>query len=287
MKNKIQQYIILFLLVIGVITTITTGYAHPGSPLEEGQEIPILMYHHLTLQGENLNSVTVSVEKFKRDMEYLKEEGYTTLFFSDILEAQAEGRPLPSKPIIITFDDGYRSNYEYAYPILKEKGLKGTIFLIGWSMGRTTHKDGITPIIPHFNWDEAREMYNSGVIDLQHHTYDLHNSTMLIPSYGIGVMPYYNETMEDYTNRFLYDTILWKQKIEAEVGNHVFVFSYPYGLANPLTEQILKDSGFYFSVLTGTGIKMWSNTRFSLYRMNVTEEDTLETLLQQFTYYTN
>ena len=69
--------------------------------------------------------------------------------------------PLPDKPILITFDDGYASNYMYAYPILKKLGMQATIFVITDRRGKTLS------VNPHFSWNQAREMQDSGVIDIQ------------------------------------------------------------------------------------------------------------------------
>ena len=282
-KKTWKQDGIIFLIFVGLFGMITNSYIYADFPeREDAFNIPILMYHHITVNENEINSSTVSVEKFKQDMMYLKQNGYTTLHFQDVLDAKQQGKLLPEKSIIITFDDGYRSNYQYAYPILKELELKGTIFLIGWSMQRNTHKDGVTPIIPHLTWNEAREMYHSGVMDLQHHTYDLHNPIEKTFYYGKGVAPYTDESIEDYEMRFLQDIVLWKIKIEQKIGNHVFVFAYPYGEGYPLTEQILKENGFQFSLVTGQGINRLSQDNFSLSRINVTEEDSLEELIESF-----
>lgn len=87
-----------------------------------------------------------------------------------------KGEALPEKPVVITFDDGYQSNYEYAYPILKKYGMKATIFVIGSSVGKDEYKDTGLPMLPHFGVSEAREMENSGLISIQSHTYDLHQN---------------------------------------------------------------------------------------------------------------
>ena len=81
------------------------------------QEIPILMYHHLE---ENINNNTViSPENFENQMKLLKMEGYHAISAQQLYDYLNGQTPLPQKPVLITFDDGYFSNYEKAYPILK------------------------------------------------------------------------------------------------------------------------------------------------------------------------
>ena len=71
-------------------------------------------------------------------------------------------------------DDGYRSNYTKAYPVLKEKNMKALISIIGWSVGRETMPGGIIPINPHCSWAELKEMQDSGLVEIGNHTYDMH-----------------------------------------------------------------------------------------------------------------
>ena len=120
-------------------------------------------------------------------MQYIKDRGYEPISFEQLIEYHENRRELPEKPIIITFDDGYLSNYELAYPILKEFNFKAAIFVIGVSFG---NKD---LAYPHFGWAEAREMKASGLVSIESHTYDLHRNDIL------GVSMFQGESVQDYT----------------------------------------------------------------------------------------
>ena len=108
-------------------------------------------------------------------MQLIKENGYEAISFDELI-AFAEGKgALPEKPVLITFDDGYQSNYEYAFPILKEENMKGTIFAIGVSIGKKEYyKDTVHKMTPHFGKEEIDEMKGSGLISIGSHTYDMH-----------------------------------------------------------------------------------------------------------------
>lgn len=236
-------------------------------------KIPILMYHHLSEDSSKWNSGVVSPDKFREDMLYLTTLGYTTIHFGEYIDFLENGSTLPDNPILITFDDGYYSNYEYAYPILKKYNMKATFLIIGWSVGRTTFIDSDKPIIPHFSWEEAKEMYDSGLVDIQHHTYDLHSPEGL--SYGyqvpcsIGVDKIPNETQEEYEARFIADTIKLKNMIEEKIGNDVFVYAYPYGVHNETTEKLLQDLGFKVSLTTISGITDIKDSLIGLKRIHM------------------
>ncbi|NMR85779.1 polysaccharide deacetylase family protein, partial [Vibrio parahaemolyticus] len=108
-KYIIKSFMILFLFLFISSTRIeaTEGI----KPIK----VPVLMYHHIS--DEVNNSMVVSKDKFYEDMITLKEAGYEGIFLTDLYEYLQGNTTLPDKPIIITFDDGYSSFYEIAYPI--------------------------------------------------------------------------------------------------------------------------------------------------------------------------
>ena len=83
-------------------------------------KLPIIMYHHISKSSARLNDFTISPEQFEKDMLYLKENGYETISVNQLLNYVYKNEPLPEKPIMITFDDGHESFYEYIYPMLKQ-----------------------------------------------------------------------------------------------------------------------------------------------------------------------
>ncbi|MDG6895928.1 polysaccharide deacetylase family protein [Volucribacter amazonae] len=141
--------------------------------------IHCLMYHHINPEN-NLHGVFV--QDFAQQMEKLKD--YQTFTFQQLKDNNYQ---LPANSILITFDDGYRSNYELAYPILKQFNLKATIFL------NTKYIDIDDN---YLTWQQIQEMYNSGLIDFQLHTH----SHSLIPK-NTEVTGFYDQTTSDYLKR--------------------------------------------------------------------------------------
>lgn len=136
-------------------------------------EVPVLMYHHIDQEGNDSTAMTPAL--FEAQIAALAQAGYTAVFPDDLAAYVNQGKALPDKPIVITFDDGYLSNYEYAWPILEKYGMVATIFMVGSTTGNTEHyKDTAYPITPHFSYEQGAEMVASGVISLQSHTYDMH-----------------------------------------------------------------------------------------------------------------
>lgn len=113
--------------------------------------IPVLNYHQVS--DERKGPLTMTTEDFKWQMDYLKEQGFHTITPDQLYAYLTEKRPLPSKPVLITFDDGYEDNYTYAYPILKENQMQATIFMVAKSVD----------IPGHLTKAELREMEANGI----------------------------------------------------------------------------------------------------------------------------
>jgi len=218
------------------------------------KKVPILMYHHLVTDPELENASSISPDKFAADMRALKEAGFTTIFLSDLVDYVYEGKALPDKPVAVTFDDGYLSNYEFAYPVLAELDMKATISVIGWSVGETKYKGTDRDIIPHFTWEQAREMVESGHIDIQNHTYDMHNPNTPEEPSRRGVLPEPGESSGAYARALAEDVLRNERNIERHVGNDVFALAYPYGEYTFLSELVLQDLGYKVTLSTRNGI---------------------------------
>ena len=121
--------------------------------------MPILMYHDLTQDPNKTSSMTITDERFRLDMEFLASFGYTPLLPSEVEEIGEGKRSLPARPVMITFDDGYLSNYTIAAPILQQTGMKATVALIASHIKDADDTDSSRHSL---NWNEVKSMYDSG-----------------------------------------------------------------------------------------------------------------------------
>lgn len=248
--------------------------------------VPILLYHHITeeIHGED---VEILPEQFEAHMRALSEAGYNAVSFQQMVDYVERGAPLPERPVCITLDDGYLSNYEIAWPVLAQHGLKATIFLIGSCAGHSFYKDTGYAVTPYFSWEQAREMVDSGVIELQCHTYDLHQWPLFEESTPVrkNLLPLPGETEEEYNRILTEDFERFQAEYEKTFGSRAFVLSYPEGKYNKLAEQIAHDAGFRVTV--GTDAKKENRlakgrpeSLYALGRINVEADMTAEQLLE-------
>ena len=261
-------------------------YAACALPEESiSANVPILMYHHLDPQADGSNSMAVTPAQFDRQMAALKEAGYTAVSPEQLRAYVQSGQPLPEKPVLITFDDGYYSNYEYAFPILQKYGMKATIFVIGSSVGHMKYyKDTQFTLTPHFGEAEIREMQASGLITIQSHTYDMHQTA----KYETGparetVLALPGETEEHYISALQEDLRQQRQLLEDLCGE-IWAMAYPCGLYDDLSRTVLHEDGIAMTVTTDPGenviLKGVEQSLMDLNRYLVTEDTAPRQLLE-------
>lgn len=235
--------LIVLLLFVLFFYTAVPATRLPDKSQSSAVNIPILLYHNLSKNSNG--KMTISEKTFQEHMEAISSHGYQTISFQELLDFVEGKASLPQKPIMITFDDGYMSNYTMAYPVLSQLNMKSTIFVIGVTFGADTYKDTGKKMTPHFGSAEAEEMISSGLVSIQSHSFDMHQVKKLDDpiSFRKGVLQRDDEGDADYARAFKEDYEKSKKVIENLCGQESVVFSYPYGLFNQKTEAWLSESG--------------------------------------------
>lgn len=248
-------------------------------PKEESRIVTVLTYHNFSDTPVD-NNMTVTTAAFEKQLRGMKELGYTAITMRELINYTQYGNELPEKPLLITIDDGYESNYLMAFEVLKKLDMPAVISVVGWSVGKTTRLDGTTPITPHFSWEVAKKMYDSGLIEIQNHSYDMHStpfdSPLFNPDGRYGLMSVIGETEEEYRAKLKADMYKNKYLIETNVGNNNVLFCYPYGLKNDITEDVCRQLGFIITMTTKKGVNYIrpQSSLYSLNRITVYEQTT-------------
>lgn len=250
---------------------------------EISMQVPILMYHHLS--EDVTNSEMVSPEQFEAQIRALSEAGYTGVSFDELQAYVLRGEPLPEKPVVITFDDGYRSNYTLAYPILQKYNMKAAIFVIGVSFGKDHYKDTDYAITPHFGAAEAAEMAASGLVSIQSHTYDMHQWLPYETGSAVreNILPLPGEGEEAYVQALTEDFTRSRAQLESATGQPVDVLAYPAGQYSTLAQVTLQSLGVHVTLSTNPGVntvvKGLPQTLYAMLRFGITEDVSPEALL--------
>lgn len=204
-----KQAIVIPLRMRNPIGVFTSGY----------QTIPILCYHRF---GARVSKLNVSPTAFEAQMEYLASNGYTVIPLTRLASFQEGKEPLPAKTVAITLDDGYRSTFEIAYPILRKYGFPATVFLY---TDFALASDAMT-------WTQMKEMMASGLIEIQPHSKSHANLTLHLPG----------ETDAKYKERIKREVDTPVTLLRERLGEVSFAYAYPYGdvnewVVNQLTRQ--------------------------------------------------
>lgn len=237
-------------------------------------DIPILVYHDLAYN--RYDTLAVDPVRFQEQMTLLKEQGYTTITERDLLLYLQGEKNLPTKPILIHFDDGYENTYHHAYPVLKELGMKATYYLVGATVKAKTADHEPYPT-PHLSWEQIQEMHESGVISFESHTFDLHGN-------GVSVQ-YKGETDTLYQQRLLDDFIQSKKLIEDKLGTTVLALAYPFGDYNDTADEMAKKAGYGLTMTMDEGKVTLGDSPYKLKRIYVSGADHGEAFLKSFTVF--
>jgi peptidoglycan/xylan/chitin deacetylase (PgdA/CDA1 family) len=245
--------------------------------------VPILMYHHLDYEGND--TTTTTPETFEAHMKALRENGYTAISIEELVSYVDGNGQLPPKPVLITFDDGYLSNYELAFPILEKYNMKATIFIIGSSVGKSFYRDTDYPIIPHFDYEQAREMVDSGLVSIQSHTYDMHRWQPFEKGAArTSILKLEKEDENDYIRVLKEDFLKSSAEICENLGIHVDSLAFPNGQYDILSQAVLTDLGVRVTLSVERGIntviKGLPQSLYAMKRLNMNESIDTDKLLE-------
>ena len=203
------------LIVLAIIFAIVGGFVFYLFQREEGG-VPILLYHQVN--DIDKDSLTLTVEQFDAQIKYLIDEGYTIITPTELLDAWDGKGNLPTKPAVITFDDGHVEFYKNVFPILQKYNVKATVFVI---------TDFLNLYPNYLTWDQAKEMQASGLVEFGSHTLN-------------------NKNLRKVRSRDkLWDQIYGsKQAIEWYLKTPVQYIAYPGGQYDADVEDMSKEVGY-------------------------------------------
>ena len=230
------------------------------APAEEAglASVPILMYHYISDSPPGSDrlrySLSVTPANFDAQLFYLQQAGYQAITLNDLYEHLIHAAPLPDRPIILTFDDGYVDAFTFALPILQKHGFAGTFFILSGPADRNGEGG-------HLNWAQITAMSQAGM-DMELHSRE-------------------HDDLRNRPNDFLvYQIAGGRDSLEARTGQPVRWFSYPSGRYDAAVVRVLQSAGFVGAVTTLQGRTQMASGLFDLQRIRINGSDTLETFIK-------
>ena len=261
MKIKIFKlaHILLFLFILIFIFVLLFSFVFANS--EEYIKVPIIMYHSILKDPARSNKYTITPAVLEEDLKYIKANGYETITISDLISYVYADKPLPPKPIILTFDDGHYNNYGYLYPLLEKYDMKAVISIVGSYTDKFSETNEANLNYSYLRWKDINELISSGRVEFQNHTYNLHDNT-----HGrIGAKKKKGESDDEYKKILEEDINKLQNEFKENTGYVPTCFTYPFGGISNSSLDIIKELGFKGSLSCEEGINKITKNPNSLY----------------------
>jgi peptidoglycan/xylan/chitin deacetylase (PgdA/CDA1 family) len=228
-------------------------------PLEENKKIttiPILMYHVIEDYSGPYEQLYTSPQILRKQLAFLKEQGFSAVTVHEALNHWKKDTPLPAKPIILTFDDGYRSVYTEAFPLLKEYGFRATLYL---HTAKINTPGGLTT-------EMTKEMAGYG-LEIGSHSLTHPDLTKISPA------------------KLRNEIRLSKKQLEELTGQEVTTFCYPAGRYNSRVREEVMKAGYLGAVTTRYGPATNRENLYSLSRIRINKSDLLQGFINKLNRY--
>ena len=213
------------------------------SKYSDSFSMPILMYHHI--KPESTDGLTVSVDKFAKQLDYIKEQGFEAITFARLSE-----KSVPQKSIILTFDDGYDNFYGNVFPLLKERGMTAVAYIIVNEIGKSGY----------MTREQIKEIADAGV-EIGSHTISHPDLTLM---------------SEHRLRSELFDS---KESLEELTGKAVISLCYPAGKYNDIVESVVSEKGYLYGLAIHNKIATFDDS-YSLERYRISEDIHLSAFLK-------
>ncbi|WP_371672511.1 polysaccharide deacetylase family protein [Streptomyces sp. NBC_00289] len=211
--------------------------------------VPILMYHSVaTDPNDATRELSVTPDAFARQMALIAESSRTPVDTATLAAAWRSGRPLPERPVLITFDDGYEGVHRHALPALVKHGFAATLFVTtGWLRGAHDTGGGLDTML---DWDQARELAAAGV-EIGGHSHT-HPQLDLLGA-----------------DRLRSELILCREIVADRLGAVPASFAYPYGYSSRRVRQAVRETGYAQALAVGNALARRRQGPYALRRVTV------------------
>jgi len=189
--------------------------------------LPILMYHAVEAGEPSGYGYAVSAAQFERQLDAIRRAGFETISLGWLFDGLDGKAPLPRKPIVLTFDDAYRNIYEVAWPLMRERAMTGTLFVVADHVGGSNE------------WDQAKGMPRLELLDVAE-LKSLADAGWEIGSHGCRHL----ELAKADENQQREEIFRSKSQLKSLLGIAPDFYTYPYGSHTTSVKEMLREAGY-------------------------------------------
>lgn len=199
-------------------------------PLADGrvQTVPILAYHRFTNGPYKNDRLELAAADFEKQILFLKNNGYRVISMADFSAHIEHNAPIPRNAVVITIDDGFRSVYDVAYPVLRKHHVPATVYVYADFIGAPAA----------LTWRQMGEMIDSGLVDIQPHSKT--HANLVLKNKGESAQAYKRRIRDEFTKP--------AQLLEQKLGQPIHSFAYPYGAVDEDVAAVAEKSGYATAV---------------------------------------
>ena len=210
----------------------------------------ILMYHDIAADHASAKRLSVPVDDFASQLHFLYSEGFETLTASTVACALADGRKLPERAVVITFDDGFADLYEIAFPILSRYNFTITVFITTEWIQDSESSRSVRRPGRMLSWSQIRDLAGAG--------------------FEIGAHSCSHPQLDQLSKRYLEDELrISKAMLEDELQRPIAGMAYPFGYSNIGVRRMAQQQGYKYACAVGNRIIDGSWDQFALPRLTV------------------
>lgn len=258
--NKNKSLLVIFILSLFLFLPMSYHNVYQinnNIVYAEETVIPILTYHNFT--KDEGSSYSINIIEFEKQMDYLATHNYAVISLSELLKGLRNGQ-LPPKPVVITIDDGFKSNFTLAYPVLKKYNFPATLFIYTNFIEKNSNS---------LTWGEIKEMTENN-LEIGSHTLS-HCNLLQYKE---------NENYENYLARIKKEIFLSKEILESKIRGKVKFFAYPYGVYSSTIKNLVIQAD-YEGILNANSMNNTLNTNsFSLNRKIIFGNNSFSSFIQ-------
>jgi peptidoglycan/xylan/chitin deacetylase (PgdA/CDA1 family) len=227
---------------------------------ERTREVPILMYHSVADDGPaELAPYRVSPAAFREQLRYLRRQGFHSITVAEWGASLGAGRPLPGRPVILTFDDGYKDFIENAWPALERADFSGTVFVVTEKVGGLADWDELADSAPPLmSWGDLAALRDKGVEIGSHSA--THQDMQTLSSAGV-----------------LREGELARSTLRDKLGLDATAIAFPWGRSDASVREALAGCGYRLAVTTWGGRSRLGDDPMNLPRIEIFGDDDIDT----------
>lgn len=235
-----QLAITAFLLCLVMIILSVTNIVTPAAAVfsQRTKTVPVIMYHQITSETKG-NDYILPLKTLEEDFEFLKKNNYTPVSLNALFQYVKCGKPLPEKPVVITFDDGQKSFITKVLPLLEKYSYPANVNIIGSLVELYTNNHDNNDSYAYLNADDIKLLFAHPLVEIGCHSYNLHNLNS-----RKGMCKLKGETDAEYTRIIKNDIDAFQTLYASLTGKRATCIAYPYGIKNKTLVSILKNEGF-------------------------------------------